>query len=96
MSKSSIEAKYKFLDNAIPKVIWVQSLLCELGVVHPKAATMCCDNLVATYLSANHVFHDRKHIEVDYHFVRGRVTNKLLNVVPIPTAIRLRMGTQSL
>jgi histone deacetylase 1/2 len=40
-----------------------------------------CNNLDAKYLSANPVFHARtKHIEVDYHFVRERVSKKLLEI----------------
>jgi hypothetical protein len=37
--------------------------------------------LDATYLSANLVFHARtKHIEINFHFVREKVVDKLLDV----------------
>jgi hypothetical protein len=40
----------------------------------------------AKYLASNLVFHGRmKHIEVDYHFIRDRVTKKLLDVRFIST-----------
>lgn len=81
VSLSSTEAEYKALANAMAEVIWIQTLLTELGVSQPKAAVLWCDNIRATYLSANLVFHARtKHIEVDYHFVRERVTQKLLGI----------------
>jgi histone deacetylase 1/2 len=81
VSRSSIEAKYKSLANGTAEVMWVQTLLDELGVSQSKAAVLWCDNIGATYLSANPVFHARtKHIEVDYHFVRERVAQKLLDI----------------
>jgi hypothetical protein len=43
--------------------------------------TLWCDNLRATFLSANPVFHTRtKHVEVDYHFVRDRVAKREIQV----------------
>lgn len=45
------------------------------------------------YLSANPVFHTRtKHIEVDYHFIRERITNKLLQIEYIPTGVQVADG----
>jgi hypothetical protein len=35
--------------------MWVQTLLDELKVPHPSAAQLWCDNIGATYLSANSV-----------------------------------------
>jgi histone deacetylase 1/2 len=76
VSRSSTEAEYKSVANAA-EVIWVQSLLAELGVKEMQTPCLWCDNLGATYLSANPVFHARaKHIEIDFHFVRERVLSK--------------------
>jgi hypothetical protein len=51
------------------------------------------DNLGATYLSANPVFHARtKHIEIDYHFVRERVASNHLAIKFISTRDQLADG----
>jgi hypothetical protein len=69
------------MANATAEVIWVESLLDELGVKFRRPSQLWCDNLGATYLSANPVFHARaKHIEIDFHFVRERVAKRLLEV----------------
>jgi histone deacetylase 1/2 len=81
VSRSSTEVEYKTMANATAEVIWAESLLTELGVKFRRPSRLQCDNLGATYLSANHVFHARaKHIEIDFHFVRERVAKKLLEV----------------
>ena len=78
VSRSSTEAKYKALANGAAEAIWVASLLKELGVTVP---VLWCDNLGATYLTANPVFHARtKHIKIDFHFVRERVASRALEV----------------
>jgi hypothetical protein len=72
VSRLSTKAEYK--SNPTGEVMWVQTLLDELGVSESKVMVLSCDNIGATYLSVNLVFHAQtKHIEVDYHFVRERV-----------------------
>jgi histone deacetylase 1/2 len=62
-------------------LIWVEALLTELGVKLKEKPSLWCDNLGATYLSANPVFHARtKHIEIDFYFVRERVANNHLAI----------------
>jgi hypothetical protein len=81
ISRSSTEAEYKAITNTTAEIIWIQTLLRELGVPSPSTTSLWCNNLVATYLSANPVFRARtKHIEMDYYFVRERVARKQLDI----------------
>jgi hypothetical protein len=81
VSRSSTEAEYKALADATAEIIWIQVLLRELWVSLHKPPSLWCDNIGATYLTANPIFHRRmKHVEVDYHFVRERVAMKQLDV----------------
>jgi len=83
---SSIEAEYKALADTASELLWVLSLLTELGHTPKVNPVIYCDNLGATHLSANPVFHSRmKHIALAYHFVRENVQNGKFRVSFVST-----------
>lgn len=93
VARSSTEAEYKALANGTAEATWIQSLLKDLGVHQPRPPVLWCDNLGATYLTANPIFHARtKHIEVDFHFVREKVAMGALDVRFISSEDQLADG----
>lgn len=81
LSRSSTEAEYQALASSAAEVIWVRNLLFELGIVLPRSPLLYCDNMGATYVAKNPVFHSRmKHLALDYFFVRERVVDDTLGV----------------
>ncbi|OIT19116.1 retrovirus-related pol polyprotein from transposon tnt 1-94, partial [Nicotiana attenuata] len=62
-------------------ITWIELLLRESGCFTSSIPILWCDNLSATYLTANPIFHSRtKHMEIDFHFVRDKVRAKSLSV----------------
>ncbi|OIT40670.1 hypothetical protein A4A49_54921 [Nicotiana attenuata] len=60
---------------------WVEFLHREIGCFTSSIPILWCDNLSATYLTSNTIFHSRKkHMKIDFHFVRDKVCGKSLSV----------------
>ncbi|KAF7130119.1 hypothetical protein RHSIM_Rhsim10G0160500 [Rhododendron simsii] len=90
VSRSSTKAEYRALATTIVELLWLQSLLGELGVSITKSPVIYCDNVGATYVCANPVFHSRmKHIAIDSHFMHDLVSKGLLTVSHVATADQL-------
>jgi hypothetical protein len=86
VSRSSAEAEYRSVANAVAESCWLHQLLGELHVAVPMATIVYCDNISAVYLAANPVHHRRtKHIELDIHFVREKVALSQVRVLHVPT-----------
>ncbi|RVW88400.1 Retrovirus-related Pol polyprotein from transposon RE2 [Vitis vinifera] len=78
---SSTESEYRAFANSTTEIMWLRSLLSELGFSSSNPATLWCDNVGAIYLCSNPVFHARtKHIELDYHFIREQVQQRNIQV----------------
>ena len=87
VSRSSAEAEYRAVANAVAEVSWLRQLLAELHAPVSRAALVYCDNISTIYMSANPVQHQRtKHVEIDLHFVRERVATGAVCVLHVPTS----------
>ena len=87
------EVEYRAVAHTTAESLWVQSLLREIGITLVQCPILWCDNIGATYLTANPVFHARtKHVEIDYHFVREKVQQKTLDVRFISSKDQLTNG----
>ncbi|KAG7587359.1 GAG-pre-integrase domain [Arabidopsis thaliana x Arabidopsis arenosa] len=90
VARSSTEAEYRAVANVASELSWICNLLGELGIPLSAPPVVYCDNIGATFLCANPVFHSRmKHIAVDYHFVRGQVQQGALRVAHVNTKDQL-------
>ena len=76
VSRSSAEAEYRAMADTTAEMLWLRSLLTELGFPPEGPMQMYCDNMAATFIASNATFHmTMKHIEIDYHFIRQYVVN---------------------
>ncbi|GJV48766.1 ribonuclease H-like domain-containing protein [Tanacetum coccineum] len=90
LSRSSAEAEYRGVANAVAETCWLRNLLRELHTPLSTATIVYCDNVSAVYLSSNPVQHQRtKHIEIDIHFVRDPSRYQYADIFTkgLPTAL---------
>ncbi|GJY05638.1 ribonuclease H-like domain-containing protein [Tanacetum coccineum] len=86
LSRSSAEAEYHGVANAVTNTCWLSNLLRELHSPLSFATLVYCDNVSAVYLSCTPVQHQRtKHIEIDIHFVRDLVAAGQVRVLHVPS-----------
>ncbi|GKD94973.1 ribonuclease H-like domain-containing protein [Tanacetum coccineum] len=86
LSRSSAEAEYHGVANAVAETCWLRNLLRELHTPLTSATLIYCDNVSADYLSCNPVQHQRaKHIEIDTHFVCDLVVAGQVRVLHVPS-----------
>jgi hypothetical protein len=86
VSRSSAEAEYHAVANGVAKATWLHQLLLELQSPPSRYTLVYCDNISVVYLSNNPVQHQcTKHVEIDLHFVREKVTIGQVRVLHVPT-----------
>lgn len=76
VSRSSAEAEYKGVANAVAEICLLWNLLIEMGCPLTQGSIVYCDNISAVYISSNRVQHQpRKHIEIDNSFRARKSSN---------------------
>ena len=79
VARSSTKAEYHAIVATVAELQWVKSLLSELLTLVKLPPTLFSDNIGATFLLTNLVFHSRiKYFTIDYHFVRDMVQSSKL------------------
>lgn len=75
------------MSASVRDVLWLRSLLVELGLGMKDPIPIHCDNSAATALSDNNKNHQRtKHIDIAHHFIREKISSGIIKVVWVPTA----------
>ena len=76
MAKSSAEAEYRVITLKTCELMWLKHLLQKLRFGKDKHMELICDDQATLHIASNLVFHKRaKHIEVDRHFIRDKITS---------------------
>jgi hypothetical protein len=81
VSRSSAEAEYRGIANAVAECSWLRHRLGELHCNVNGATIAYCDNVSSVYMARNPAHHRRtKHIELDVHFIREKVELRVLQI----------------
>jgi hypothetical protein len=77
---SSTEAEYMALSDCSRQVVWMHTLLGELGF-HLEPIPICGDNQGSIFIASNPVTEKRsKHIDIRYHYVREVISRGITNI----------------
>ena len=77
---SSTEAEYMALSDCSRQVVWMHTLMGELGY-HLRPIPICGDNQGSIFIASNPVTEKRsKHIDIRYHFIREVISRRLADV----------------
>jgi hypothetical protein len=86
ISLSTTESKYIATATYYTKVLWMIQTLADLEAKCNAQIPIHCDNTSAISVSKNLVFHSKtKHIPINYHFLREKMTNTLVSLHYIPS-----------
>ena len=88
VSKSSAESELRALAQGIMEGLWLKRVTEEAQVEISTPIKFYCDNKAALNMALNPVQHSRsKHVEVDRHFIREKVEERIICLSYMPTKL---------
>jgi len=90
VSRSSTEAEYRALATVACELQWLKYIADDLSLDVSLPIPTYCDNQSTIHLAKNPSFHERtKHIEVDCHFIRSKISYGLIVLSHVPSKHQL-------
>ena len=81
VARSSVEAEYRAIASTTYELIWLKQFLQELRFGKDGQMMLLCDNQADLHIASNSILHERtKYIEVDYHFIREKITSGCMTI----------------
>jgi len=94
---SSVEAEFRGMAKGLCELLWLRRLLSEIGFAPNSEMNLYCDNKAAIEISQNPIQHDRtKHIEIDRHFIKQNLEEKVICFPYVGQRINLLICLQKL
>jgi hypothetical protein len=86
ISLSTTKEEYIVATTCCTQILWMIQTLADLKVNYTDPITIHCDNTSAISVPKNPVLHSKiKHIPIKYHFLREKVTNRVVQLNYIPS-----------
>jgi hypothetical protein len=82
---STTKVEYMASTHASKEAIWLQILFPGIGLVQ-QVVRIDCDSHSAIFMVKNSAYHSKtKHIDIQYHFVRDMVEEKIAFLMKVDT-----------
>lgn len=74
------------MASSLAEITWLTGLFPQLNVTINKPITVFSDSKSAIQLESNPIFHEKpKYIEIEYHFIKEKIKEGLVQTVYVPT-----------
>ncbi|CAL5382404.1 unnamed protein product [Camellia sinensis] len=92
---SSAEAEFRGMAKGLCELLWLRSLLTEVGFPPDSTMNLLCDNKAAINISHNPIQHDRtKHVEVDRHVIKQNLEEQIIQFPFVKSEDQLQENDQ--